>query len=99
MSLVLSKYFVLFESEVLAMSESSRVVVVCILFVSCLFVCLFVLRFEPRTASESVVNESFNLKHHAAYGRAALQRQDGGEMATDARSQMVNAGPATDDNS
>lgn len=47
-------------------------------------------------ALESVANEPFNLKHHAAYLKLALQMQDGGEMAADARSQMVNAVPATD---
>jgi len=45
---------------------------------------------------ESVANEPFNLKHHAAYIRLALQAEDGGKMAADARSQMVNAVPATD---
>ena len=45
---------------------------------------------------ESVANEPFNLKHHAAYLKLALQMQDGGEMAADARSQIVNAVPATD---
>ena len=33
---------------------------------------------------ESVANESFNLKHHAAYIRLALQIQDGRAMAADA---------------
>ncbi len=47
-------------------------------------------------ALESVGNEPFNLKHHAAYIKLASQMQDGGEMAADARSQMVNAVPATD---
>jgi hypothetical protein len=41
---------------------------------------------------ESVANEPFNLKHHAAYIRLAVQME---EMAADARSQMVNAVPAT----
>jgi hypothetical protein len=45
---------------------------------------------------ESVANELFNLKHHAAYIRLALQMEEGGEMVADARSQMVNAGQATD---
>jgi hypothetical protein len=45
---------------------------------------------------ESVANEPLNLKHHAAYIMLALQLEGGGEMAADARSQMVNAVPATD---
>ena len=40
--------------------------------------------------------QPFNLKHHATYIRLALLLEDGGEMAADARSQMVNAVPATD---
>jgi hypothetical protein len=51
---------------------------------------------ELLKALESVANEPFNLKHHAAYIGLALRMQDGGEMAADARSQMVNALPATD---
>lgn len=51
---------------------------------------------ELLKALESVANEPFNLKHHAAYIKLASQVQDGGEMAADARSQMVNAVPATD---
>jgi len=47
-------------------------------------------------ALESVVNEPFNLKHHAAYIRLAFQMEGGGGMAADAWSQMVNAVPATD---
>ena len=43
-------------------------------------------------ALELVANEPFNLKHHAAYIRFALQMQGSGEM----RAQMVNAVPATD---
>jgi hypothetical protein len=39
---------------------------------------------------------TFNLKHLAAYIMLAVQMEDGGEMAADARSQMVNAVPATD---
>lgn len=50
---------------------------------------------ELLKALESVANEPFNLKHHAAYIKLASQVQ-GGEMAADARSQMVNAVPATD---
>ena len=37
-------------------------------------------------ALELVTNEPFNLKHHAAYIRLALQIQDGREMAADAGS-------------
>jgi len=48
---------------------------------------------------ESVANGPFSHKHHAAYIRLAFQMEDGGEMAADARSQLVNAGPATDGNS
>lgn len=51
---------------------------------------------ELLRALESIANDPFNHKHHAAYIRLALQVQDGGEMAADARSQMVNAVPATD---
>jgi len=51
---------------------------------------------ELLKTSESVANEPFNLKHNAAYIRLALQMESGGEMAADARSQMVNAVPATD---
>jgi len=47
-------------------------------------------------ALESVANGPFNLKHHATYITLASQMQDGGELAADARSQMVNAVPATD---
>jgi hypothetical protein len=47
-------------------------------------------------ALDSVANEPFNLKHHAAYIRLASQMQDSGEMAADARLQMVTAVPATD---
>jgi hypothetical protein len=64
---------------------------------------LFVLRLEPEDelskASESVVNEPFNLKHHAAYIRLAWRMEDGGEMAADTRCQMVNAVPVTDSKS
>jgi len=45
---------------------------------------------ELLRALESFANEPFNLKHHAAYIRLALQMEGGGEIATD-RSQMVNA--------
>ena len=52
---------------------------------SCLFVCLHL---EPDNDGgritemlESLANEPFNLKHHAAYIRLALQMQDGREMA------------------
>ena len=68
-----------------------------------LFVVLFVFTLnltamddELLKALESIANEPFNLKHHVAYMRLALQIQDGGEMATDARAQIVNAAPATD---
>ena len=47
-------------------------------------------------ALESFANETFNIKHHAAYIRLALQMEDGGKFVGDARSQMVNAVPATD---
>jgi len=53
---------------------------------------------ELLRALESFANEPSNLKHHAAYIRLALQMEGCGEIATD-RSQMVNAVPATDDNS
>ena len=46
-------------------------------------------------ALESVADEPFHLTHHAAYIKLALQMEDGGEMAADARSKMVNAVPAT----
>jgi hypothetical protein len=44
---------------------------------------------------ESVANEPFNLKLNVAYIRLAVQMEDGGEIAADARAQMVNAVPAT----
>ena len=44
---------------------------------------------------ESVANDPFNLKFHAAYIRLASRMQDDGEMVGDARSQMVSAVPAT----
>jgi len=47
-------------------------------------------------ALDSVANEVFSLKHHTVYIRLALQMEDGGEMAADARCQMVNAVPETD---
>jgi len=60
---------------------------------------LFVLRLEPDDNNEgqleSFATEPLNLKHHAAYIRLALQMEDGGEIATHAQSQMVNAVPAT----
>ena len=66
-------------------------------------VLLFVLRLEPDSdedellkALKSVANEPFNLKHHAAYIRLALQMRSGEDMAADAWAQMVNAVPATD---
>ena len=58
-----------------------------------LFVLLFVFTLnltamddELLKALESIANEPFNLKHHVAYMRLALQVQDGGEMAADADS-------------
>jgi hypothetical protein len=51
---------------------------------------------ELLKALVSVANEPFNLTHHAVYVRLALQMKDGGEMAADAWSQMINAVPATD---
>ena len=63
---------------------------------------LFVLHFEPDSredvfwkALESAANEPFNIKHHVAYIRLALQMRGGREMAADT-AQMVNAAPATD---
>jgi len=59
---------------------------------------LFVLRLEPHNNQgqlESFVTEPLNLKHNAAYIRFALQMEDGGEIATHAQSQMVNAVPTT----
>jgi len=59
---------------------------------------LFVLRLEPdhnEGQLESFATEPLNLKHHAAYIRLALQMEDGGEIATDAQPQMVNAVPTT----
>jgi len=59
---------------------------------------LFVLRLEPNNNQgqlESFATEPLNLKHHAAYIRPPLQMEDGGEMATHAQPQMVNAVPAT----
>ena len=44
---------------------------------------------------ESVANDPFNLKCHAAYIRLASRMQDDGEMVGDAQSQVVNAVPAT----
>jgi len=40
--------------------------------------------------------QTFDLKHHTAYIRPALQMENDGEIAADARSQMVYAVPATD---
>jgi len=51
---------------------------------------------ELLKALKSVANEPFHLKHYAVYIRLALQMEGGGEMAADARSQMVNAVPPTD---
>ena len=54
-----------------------------------LFVCtlnLTTMEDELLKVLESVANESFNLRHHAAYIRLALQMQDGREMAADAGS-------------
>jgi hypothetical protein len=50
---------------------------------------------ELLKALESIANELFNLKHHAAYIGLALQMEEGGEMAANPRSQMVNPGPAS----
>jgi hypothetical protein len=51
---------------------------------------------ELLKALESLANEPFNVRHHAAYIRLASQMQDGGETVADARLQMVTAVPATD---
>jgi len=64
---------------------------------------LFVLRLEPDDNNEgqleSFATEPLNLKHHVAYIRLALQMEDGGEIATNALSQMVNAIPAANSKS
>jgi len=51
---------------------------------------------ELLNALPSIANEPVNSKHHAVYIELAFQMEDGGEMAADARSQMVNTLPATD---
>ena len=64
---------------------------------------LFVLHLESDTDIGRIIERvgvgrerTLQFKHHAAYIRVVLQMEDGGEMAADARSQMVNAVPATD---
>jgi len=63
----------------------------------------FVLRLEPDSGGGQIIEgvgvgheQPINLKHNETYIRPALLLEDGGEMAADAQSQMVNAVPTTD---
>jgi len=51
---------------------------------------------ELLKALESIANEPFNLSHHVAYIRLALQMENGREIAADARSTQYQQPTASD---